>query len=370
MTETIRARHAADFLALVPQLAGYTPSHSVVLVPFRGTLSAGLLRCDLPAGDIDAFASTAIGMVCRLPDVDGVAIVVYDDTPWLGGAHADVVEALLVRADACGLHVGDALGVMADGWGRYFDDAPRPARPLTEIVVPPLPISLARPGDQATDAHLALAPDDARADVAAAVASVDDALRAVCGDGAGARGAVVGVNPHALEAIDALDESGRLWEDALRWVRFGDGPLPPYRAAVLLWTLSRPGLRDVALTQWCHGVEAGAHALEDQLRWEAGEPYPDGPLFLAGEGPRPDRTRLSDARQLAVELASLAEGAHRAAALATAAWLSWAMGSGTHADVYAHAALAIDPAHGLAGIVSALACDGRLPEWAFTEDAA
>lgn len=362
MTQTIRARDAADFLTLIPQLAGYTPRQSLVIVPFTGSRSAGLLRFDLPAAEVEAFASTAIGLVCRLQEVDGLAVVVYSSMPWDGGrAHEALVRALASRADACGLRWTDALGVSADGWGRFLQDPSHPARSLTEIAQTLSPVT----GDQAAQVRVDPADPLARAAVAAALADVEDALLAVCGDAHGSRGGIDGVDPRALDAIAALDDSGRLWEEALHSVRDGQLPLPSYRAALLLWTLSRPGLRDVALAQWCHGVGAGAQALDDQLRWESGDPYPDGPLFLAGEGPRPQPGRLEDARTLCVALASVGEGRHRAAAFAVAAWLSWAIGAGTHADLYAQAALGIDPALSLAQIVRDLACRGHLPAWAF-----
>lgn len=363
MTQTIRARGAADFLALVPHLAGYQPRDSLVLVPFRGTSSIGLLRMDLPNANASSFAATALGFLVRMPDADGLAIIVYADEPAAGVPHGELVAALEARADACGLRVGDALGVMRDGWFRYEADGPVEIRALSELGsldLPPVE------GDQAADVRLGLAGDLSRAAVASALRDIEDALEAVCGGGHGSRGGVAGVDPRALEAIESLDDSGRLWEEALTWVGLGGTSQPPYRAALMLWTLARPGLRDVALVQWCHGVAAGQDAMSAQLRWEAGEPYPEGPLFLAGQGPRPDAERLRAARDVAVSLASLATGRHRAAALAVAGWLSWAMGASTPADVYARAALDIAPALGLAEIVRDLACGGRLPEWAFT----
>ncbi|HBR87853.1 MAG TPA: hypothetical protein DEA59_01135, partial [Microbacterium sp.] len=63
--------------------------------------------------------------------------------------------------------------------------------------------------------------------------------------------------------------------------------------------------------------------------------------------------------------AAAAPRARRAGALATCAWLSWALGRSTHAAAFAEMAFAIEPDHGLAGIVLTMVNAGHLPEWAF-----
>ena len=45
--------------------------------------------------------------------------------------------------------------------------------------------------------------------------------------------------------------------------------------------------------EWCGGLAAGDEALEAQLRWEAGEEYPDDlAMHMWGEGERPEPERL------------------------------------------------------------------------------
>ncbi len=373
MTETIRATTAADFLGLVPHLAGYNPSDSLVLVPFRGSRTVGLMRLDLPKPDADAdgFASTVIGMVCRIPEADGVAVVTYTSESWHADVHRDLFVALAYRADECGIRLVDALCVAADGWSNALDHDATP-HPLSTISTDLTSVAPPAAGDQSSGVLLERASERMIARVAAALTSLDDALRAVSGEGDGHRGGVGGIDPRALRAIEALDQPDDVWEAALGWSlgsepdhlpgsAFGDA----FPTAMLLWVLARPGLRDVVLAQWCHGADAGSRALVDQLRWESGEPFPSGPLFLAGEGPRPDPDRLLRARRVTVRLAALSTGRHRAAALAVAAWLSWALGLGTHAEAYAREALVEQPGHGLADIVRELSARGHLPEWSF-----
>ena len=52
MTTIIHAAGAAEFLGLIPSIAGFTPQHSLVLLPFHGTRTHGAMRVDLPAPDI------------------------------------------------------------------------------------------------------------------------------------------------------------------------------------------------------------------------------------------------------------------------------------------------------------------------------
>ncbi|MBU4466243.1 MAG: DUF4192 domain-containing protein, partial [Actinobacteria bacterium] len=129
MTTIIKAANAAQFLALVPHLVGFTPTRSLALIPFAGSRTLGAMRFDLPetsdSDEIARIASTCIGMVCRIPGADGVAAVIYTDAAYLTPGESTtgdgLARALLQRADSCGLRVTDALCVAADAWGSYLD---------------------------------------------------------------------------------------------------------------------------------------------------------------------------------------------------------------------------------------------------------
>ena len=83
MTTIVKAANAAQFLSLIPKMLGYRPTRSVVLIPFAGARSIGAMRFDLPdeaeSEEVDRIAATLIGMVCRLPEADAVAMVAYTD---------------------------------------------------------------------------------------------------------------------------------------------------------------------------------------------------------------------------------------------------------------------------------------------------
>ncbi len=388
MTTIVRAADAADFLALVPRLAGYHPTHSIVLVPFAGNRTLGVMRVDLPDPDapLDGFAATLIGMLCKLREATGAAFVVYTDAPFAdadsgGIASAALVTALRTKADACGLDVVDALCVAADGWGSYLDpECPTEGRPSRELDRPGLLDGLDRDlgapePDQGIGTELPAADLAQTERTARALRSLDAALDAVEAATAGkgrARGDLAALDPQALAAACALDDVPALFEDALEW---DPAALRAFDAAAVIWCLQRPALRDVALMQWCAPASAALHRgdqlLQAQLAWRAGEEYPrELAAPMAGEGPRPDGDRLLAALNLVRHAASLAPRAERTGPLAAAAWLAWALGRGTHAGDYAQRALELDAAHGLAGIVAALAGSGRLPEWAFERPAA
>ncbi|WP_127818684.1 DUF4192 family protein, partial [Microbacterium sp. CPCC 204701] len=207
MTSTIvKAADAAQFLSFVPRLLGYHPAQSLVVIPFRGSRSLGAMRFDLPhdAGAVDRVASTVIGMVCRLPDADAVAGIVYCDAGFGEGEsmpHRSLADALARRADACGLRVSDLLCVASDAWGSFIDPgSPAAGRSLSELArefdeLAGLP---APGGDQASGADLPATDPAERERVGRALIALGQAVTLLCGDGQQAEAA--GVETGGAEA--------------------------------------------------------------------------------------------------------------------------------------------------------------------------
>lgn len=375
MTTIVKAASAAQFLSLIPKMLGYRPSKSLVLVPFAGTRSIGAMRFDLPAGadaeEIARVAATFIGMVCRLPEADAVAAIAYTDEHFAGRGvpHADLFDALEGRADACGLRMNDALSVAADGWGSHFDPAcPPGGRLLTELTDEPrgaedLAVTEA---DQASGAELPSVDLAEKERTARALASLDTAARLLCGQGETTTGDSARIDPQALAAACVLDDLPTLFEDALDW---DPENLAAFDAAALAWCLARPALRDIALVQWCRGMNAGDEAFDAQLRWEAGEEYPAHlAMQMWGEGARPDPGRLFAALALVRRIAAAVPRDARAGVLATCGWLAWALGRSTHAERYAALACEIEPEHGLSEIVRSFVHAGHLPEFLWSSE--
>lgn len=381
MTTTVAAADAAHFLSLVPHLLGFRPEQSLVVVPFARSRSLGAMRVDLPAGDLDQLdgaAATVIGMVCRIPDADAITAIVYaGDSAADGLPGVPVLAAVGRAADVCGIRVVDLFTVADDGWGSHLDvDCPPGGRPLAQIedAAARQPRAVGMPpvlAHQAAGAELPRRNASERRAVGGALRSLDDALALVSGIprvGGGRRRDRAegrGVDPASLATACELDDPPRVFEEALT---LDPAALEPSRAALLVWCLSRPGLRDVALVQWATTRGGGDDALDAQLRWEEGEEYPERlGAIMWGDGARPDPARLGAALEVVRHVAALAPRRLRPGPLALCSWLSWALGRSTHAASYAGRALEIDPDHGLAEIMLSFGQVGHLPDWAFRQ---
>ena len=172
------------------------------------------------------------------------------------------------------------------------------------------------------------------------------------------------IDPRALAAVCVLDDLPTLFEAALAWDadsaralrRRGDRVVP------------RRGPR-CATSRSCSGAAASPPATRRSTRSCGGRRARSirrtsrctcgargrSPILI---GCPPRSSSRAGSRRV-----------HRAAsgpgALATCAWLAWALGRSTHAELYALEACAIEPEHGLAEIVRSFVHAGHLPDWAF-----
>ncbi|MDY0985173.1 DUF4192 family protein [Microbacterium sp. CFBP9023] len=368
MTTLLRASGSAEFLSIVPSLAGFTPTESLVLLPFRGTRTYGAMRLDLPRShdDLADYADAAVGLVSRVERTDAVALVVYtDDTvqrtrDGLVLPFAVEVDEVLGRAEDAGLRIVDALCVTPDGWSSYLDGDPQVRR--LDRLAPEVPGVGDVSGDQLSGAAL---PAVGFADKE----RVGRALRDVGGllERGGTPGATGTETPQAIAALVLLEDIPAFFESVLA----SPDDLPPFATAALLWCLDRPLFRDVALTQWATDARGGERTLQAQLDFAgATTRVPDdlGDVFL-GRGPTPDPQRLAVALSLVRTAAALAPPAARPAPLTAAAWLSWALGRSSHAAQYLDLVRAIDPEYGLAALLASMIDAAMLPEWAFSRGA-
>lgn len=368
MTTIIHATDPAEFLGLVPALAGFTPRQSLVMLPFHGSRTQGAMRIDLPDDEVepDTFAGVALQALLQVPGVDAAAFVVYTDESaqripdGLLLPQLTTAEALLDVCAHTGVPVVEALCVTPDGWSDYLDDEPF-VHPLDGIpTAPDVPGIGDVSGDQLAGA--ALPPSDLadREMVGRALRDLDDVMQRHERGGAPLGG---GENPLALIMAEALlDDLPRFAEDLLEAPADDDA----HTCAALLWCLQRPALRDAILVQWATDLAFGERALDAQLDFSAsGSGIPDavGQVFL-GRGPRPDADRLGCALQVVRSAVSRAPRHAKPGALTAAAWLSWALGRSTHAGEYVDQALAIEPGHSMASLISTMLSAAVLPEWA------
>lgn len=369
MTTVLRASDSADFLGIVPALAGFTPRRSVVLLPFQGSRTHGAMRLDLPSGDTDleAYADAAVGLITRVTGTDAVAVVVYSDEGPESTADglvlpvAVAVDELLWCAEDAGLRIVDALCVTPRGWSSYLADEPRLGG-LDELAVPEVPGLGDVAGDQLAGTALPAADLARKERVARALRDIgevldQDAIGPLTGD----------ESPAVLAAIAALADIPAFFESVLE----NPQDAPTYVTAALLWCLDRPVFRDVALAQWATGVDAGIRTLQAQLSFARdGRMISDelGAVFL-GMGPAPDADRLRLALGVVRHAAAAAPRASRPGPLTAAAWLSWALGRSSHAGHYLDLVHDIDPQYGLAALLRTIVEATMLPEWTFRRDA-
>ncbi|MGP6170553.1 DUF4192 family protein [Microbacterium sp. A204] len=365
MTTVLKAADSAEFLGLVPALAGFTPRQSIMLVPFASSRARGAMRIDLPrdAVEVEEFVDAAVGLVSQVSKTDAVAVVIYTDEPpqytrdGMVLPHTVVVEDLLAVAMDSGLRIVAALCVMASGWSSYLDDEPALGS-LDDIPgAPPVPGIADVSGDQADGAELPQVDLAEKERVGRALHDLTEVLDHERAPRSARE------NPQAINASLLLDDLPLFFETVLERPE----NLPPFASAALLWCMNRPTFRDAALVQWATDLPTGVGILDAQLAFtHHGTAVPPelGQIFI-GQGDAPDADRLRLALTLARNVAARAPRAYRAAPLTVAAWLSWALGRSTHAAHYLEAASEIDPEYSLAQLLSTLISAAVLPEWTF-----
>lgn len=391
MTPTIvKTKEAHDFLALVPQLAGFQPERSVVLVAFRGNRTCGALRFNLPEPDLARtvlrrVATTLVGTLCKIEGVDAVVPVLYTDerfaeAPGIPGER--FAEILGRRAELSGFLVRDSLCVAADGWGSYLDPAcPAGGRPLSEIAESPVNRDLP-PEARRELGHLVSRADLPKVDLALRERCARRLTRYEC------LGSQVPDAPDLPELVamvgDILDPVSTT-EAALE---LDPSALEAEEAATLLFLLKSPARRDQVMLQIAFGEEIGrmTHELNERyaaIQRETGRSMDDivaeeqagsgatrglaqtGDLMLGSVSQRPDPERIERGIDLLKTLVALAPKRVRPAPLCMLAWLSWALGRSSVAGIFIDQALAIDPEYGMARLLLTVVSAGHLPEWAF-----
>ncbi|MCP2031823.1 hypothetical protein L1277_001921 [Okibacterium sp. HSC-33S16] len=369
MTTLIQALDASDFLALVPVLSGCEPRNSVVLVAFRGTRSCGALRVDLPpedaaAGVRKAFATTVLGMMCKIPGVDALVPVVYTDDTFerFGGLpRRALMTNLTTRARHGGFLVRDALCVAADGWGSYIGDCPRAGNPLSSIADAAARQTKdgapERPAITDLEAESTLAPSDlvtrervARRFRELGVLRNSAELAPVLYWEYSFDGDVVGF------ADDLIQMAAAEEDDAIK------------DAALLGFLVQSPAVRDVFLITWGWGPSTGDECALTQRMFTDGEDISAMPGVGALGGwdmPRPDPQRIRRALTLLRYSAARLPRSATPPVLTMIGWLYWALGAGSIAGKWVQQALSIDPNFGLADLLEAMLSAGHLPDWAF-----
>ena len=374
MPDHVVATDPLELLSFVPELIGFEPANSLVLVTLRGTRTSGTLRVDLPGSDpggsleccagpgkavragetgapqgeerLTEYVSALLGMACRIPGANGLVPVVFTNGSCAAGTpHKELFVRLRSAARTAGFTVCDELYVAADGWGR----ADRPPRARAEL-----------------DAAWRLRRLDPDSAPVGAPPAEEATLPAV-----GSK-----LRERTEAAMAALSSDDRV-PDPVWFAEYSAGwpaaDIGPAAAALTAAVLARPWARDIVLFTWAWGRSAGLRASRFQERHLRGDPVldEDFALALAGRGGigRPRIKDVSHAIELVRQVAARLREGERGPCLASLAWLQWALGRGSIAAEYARAALSADPDHGFAQLVHTMLERGMLPEWCFEDGA-
>lgn len=358
MTPTLKVASPAELLATIPALLGTRPEQSVVIVVTRDG-ATGALRIDLPDDDArldhKQAATHVLGMLSRVSGARRLHVAVFTDHDIRDSLpHRAFVETLLGRLGDGGFAVGEALCHASNGWGCYHDpELPHGGHPLTEITQ----AEDRMPGVGEREPMIAETPAANPEEVKRtrdAMARYDQLLRNATDD-------------DELPELDPLCDVPRFVETALDW---NDADLDRH-GALLLFAIQGPAIRDSTMLQWAFGFDIGDACYEENARVAengidtAGEASHVFASLLMGHGPRPNQARMNKAIRVLLTLVGRVEGDDRLAPLCMLAWLSWALGRGSHAGRFIAAALAIDPGYGMADVLHTLTSSGLLPEWVF-----
>ena len=325
MSGLVKAHSPADFLAAVPQLVGFEPVNSIVLVGFHGKTTRGALRLDLPTKTVayKRVVTMALGTICKIPGVDAVAVIICTDENFGDSAQppfADFAQLMMKRIDHSGFRLQSALCRAADGWTSYlWDGTPAGGYSLSEIADSPIVDQLPP----------VLAHEVPTISASARRRVIDEFA------GYGQKGAF---HPE-------FDDVPLFVERALEWTddEFVES------AALLLYLLQSPASRDAAMLHWATNLSMGDDLWAFAHRPLGVDPEWDTSMgnLMLGVGPRPDPVRIHQAIALLRRLVAVAPPFAQPAPLCMLTWLNWALGLGSVAGDHLNAVLAIDPRYGM-----------------------
>lgn len=314
-----------EIVEAIPKMLGYTPVDSIVAIPFCGSRSRGVLRTDFPADGTPApLAVTLAAILHKIPGFDSVILAYF--TNQSASTLTGLADSLPKVLSLAGVVVNASLFRAQDGWGET--DSLSSPHPLSDLAKDPALHSGQRSGTELPTAAPTL--KAATATVLANTACLADSTHA-------AR-----ILARSLDDLDATE------------------------LAILADSFRVPAERDVTLATWLFGDTGGHRYRKAQDSWQTKGEYPLSDIFLLGQGPTPDPTRLKSALQTARYVAAHTSDDYRAAALAVCSWCAWGLGNGTHAAIYAAEAITIAGDHGLANLVHTLADAGQLPAWIYS----
>ncbi|QIK62757.1 DUF4192 family protein [Leucobacter viscericola] len=377
----LKCETTADFLAALPQLAGFTATNSIFIVFFSGKRSGSAARIDLPtnedADDVPSlleFISSVLqsaGAVGNSDASPGIAIaseqtfVSSGGTPWRKFARR--LEQHLGRDD---IRLRELCCVAPDGWASYRDSAaPRAGHPLSAIEESPITLEARVRGvSQPKLADMGVIPEASAAQITA-VATALDALERFVVHEQGTSAPPRTAEQHNVSTAAPFPSWFRDTAEVTRALRNESVPLSSELKARLIRTANTPDrwllltlgiltrpefpcelaqdMSPEAFTGIAIDLDTGEHTVP-RVGWSIRR-------MLSSICPDfSDRERLAIIRSRLLTLISETPRQDRPGLLALSAWVWWLTGTQTVSRKHIAEALSIDPDHELTLMVRRL----------------
>ncbi|MFD2758531.1 DUF4192 family protein [Gulosibacter faecalis] len=160
-----------SLLQTVPELLGYEPSESLVIVPLSANHGGAMIRVDLPDDPTspeteDEYCRVVLDHVLRLGDVDAVFFAVFTSRPQSPAVppFTRTLSQLAFHAKRAGIEVIGGACVASDGWCEYWGNGAGPRDEVASALAGVIP------EDVTAASRIEPASDHDRARVAAIVA--------------------------------------------------------------------------------------------------------------------------------------------------------------------------------------------------------
>lgn len=377
-SNTRTLRNPVEVLTTIPELCGYMPVESLVVLPFSDQYGGALMRIDLPAHEheFEMYAAAVAANLTRFHDISRVVFAIYTNEPLgLGETpYASLIEALITVCHVTDIDVATALVHASDGWCEYGGSRSGTIESLQHDHARLAKSSTARLEIQPAAA-------EARDELAQLLHMVDEVMPRLhpfelleTWDDLELAGSLEDLDEYVLRLAVVISgmRSMALTGLLLHHIGYGPEAVNELLAVYLLYAAAGPDAprqvpgEAVLEGWWSQGFQCGseheAQGAEDPLEWSAANDFLQAAIDrVAIEAV--DLDRCERAIRLLRQLAAHLDNDRRADVLSVLAWTHWATGNLTAAEHYSRQVLRDDQAHPLATEIDELCARAVLPGW-------
>lgn len=373
-SNTRTLRNPVEVLTTIPELCGFMPVESLVVLPFSEKYGGAVMRIDLPAceHEFEMYAAAVAANLTRFHDITQVAIAIYthrplglDETPY-----EKLIAALIAVCDVTAIEVATVLVHASDGWCEYGGSRSGTIESLQhdhDLLA------------QSPTARLQIQPAavEARDELAQLLHMVDEVMPRLhpfelleTWDELELAAAVEELDEYVLRLAVVVSgmRSVALTGLLLHHIGYGAEAVNELLAVSLLYSRAQRGRPGDAVLEgwWTQGFQCGreedAPHTDEASEWSAASDFLQAAIDrVAIEAV--DLDRCERATRLLRQLAAHLENDRRADVLSVLAWTHWASGNLTAADYYAQQVLRSDQTHPLAIEIDDLCARAVLPGW-------